>query len=237
MMTKLLLLAVLCATARDAGISQSPSSSNSLSGPDVIERLEAKNAERFNHQPTVVCERAYKLDYHGFPSAKHAEMTVRAETSRDGKTLAIQNESGSDALRKHVLHKLLEGEHEASSPEMQAQTRISTKNYQFHLAEVQGAPQHPIYIFDISPLRSNKFVWHGRIWIDGTDFAVVRAEGAPAKMPSWWTTASNFSYTNQKVGDQWLPEQNTSVTKVRLGGHAELVINYSDCHEGQAAAR
>ena len=232
---RLLLFALLCAIASNAGLSQSPSFTGSLSGPDVIERLEARNAERFNNQPPIVCERAYDLDYAGFPGPKQAQMTVRAETSREGKTLAIQSESGSEALRKHVLHKLLEGEREASSAEMQAETRISRENDQFHLEQVQGVPQHPIYVFEISPRRNNRFAWHGRIWIDGIDFAVVRAEGAPEKMPSWWTKSSTFSYTNQKVGDQWIPEQNTSITQIRFGGHAKLVIDYNDCHEEPAA--
>lgn len=218
-----------------AGLLEDRSLPGNLSAPDVIARLEERNAERLAHQPAIVCERLYTLAYKGFPGGKYAEMTVRARTTREGKTLVILNESGSETLRNHVLHKLLEGEREASTAEMQAQTRLSRENDQFQLEEVQGAQQHPTYLLEVVPRHKNKFAWHGRIWVDGTDFAVVRAQGAPVRMPSWWTTSSTFAYTNQKVNDQWIPEQNTSVTQVRLGGTAQLVIKYNSCRADPSA--
>ncbi len=236
-MWKLMIFAVLCGSGAVAyaGPSDKEQSPGNLSATDVVQKLEQRNSERLDHEPSIVCERLYTLDYKGFPGAKHAEMTVRATTTRGGKTFVILNESGSEALRNHVLHKLLEGEREAASAEMQAQTRISAENYQFQMEDVQGAPQHPIYLFQVVPRHKNKFAWRGQIWIDGIDFAVVRAQGTPEKMPSWWTTSTTYLYTNQKLQDQWIPAKNSSLTQVRLGGHADLEITYNHCHEEGSA--
>ena len=229
------ILAFLCGACTKAALCEDWRPLGKMSAPDVIEKLEQRNAERSVHQPPIVCERLYTLDYKGFPVTKHAEMKVRAESTRDGKSLVIVSESGSESLRNHVLHKLLEGEREASRPEIQSQTKISRENDEFRLEEVQGGPEHPTYLLDMVPRHKNKFAWHGRIWVDGIDFAVVRAEGAPERMPSWWTTSSTFSYTNQAVKDQWIPERNTSLTQVRFGGQADLEIKYNNCHEGPSA--
>jgi len=39
-----------------------------------------------------------------------------------------------------------------------------------------------------------------------------------------------------KVGDFWLPERNHTLTAIRLGGHAELTIEYKD-YEITSASR
>jgi hypothetical protein len=181
------------------------------------------------HQLRIACERTYVLDYEGFLGTRHAEMRVHAEQQGDEKNLTIVDESGSSILRTKVLHKLLDGERQASEATAHAGNRLARANYNFSLEGVQPSPRHPLYVLDITPRVSSKFAWKGRVWIDSTDYAVVRAEGQPDKLPSWWTTHSQFAYTNQEIDGLWLPEKNVSDTRVRLGGHAHLQINYGAC--------
>jgi hypothetical protein len=72
----------------------------------------------------------------------------------------------------------------------------------------------------------NKYLYRGKIWVDATDFAVARIDAEPAKNPSIWisSTAINHEYT--KTDGFWLPAQNRSETKVRVGGKAVLTIDY-----------
>lgn len=201
-----------------------------VSAENVAALLEKMNEQRAANLSRILCERTYTLDYKGILGERHAEMQVRAEISQAGKNFTILSESGSATLRNHVLHKLLDGEREASDGKLREQTRLSRENYEFHFEGLKGDPSHPEFLLKITPRRKNKFVWQGLIWVDSSEFAVVRAEGSPAKMPSWWTSSTAFSYVNQKVGNQWIPQENTSDTRIRFGGHAHLVIDYKSCH-------
>ena len=94
----------------------------------------------------------------------------------------------------------------------------------------------PLYVMQVEPLRENKFLYRGKIWIDARDFAVTRIEAEPAKNPSFWTIRSQIHHQYQKIGDFYLPALNQTVTDVRLGGKAVLTINYLDYNLGQQVA-
>ena len=80
----------------------------------------------------------------------------------------------------------------------------------------------------VAPLRDNKYLYRGTVWIDATDFAVTRIEAQPAKNPSFWTKRSVIDHEYQKVDGFYLPVLNRTVTDVRLGGQAVLTIRYQD---------
>jgi hypothetical protein len=80
----------------------------------------------------------------------------------------------------------------------------------------------------VEPKTKDKFLYRGRIWVDADDFAVVRMEAETAKNPSFWTKKAEIVQVYSNIRDFWLPEYNHSVTAIRLGGHAELTIDYKD---------
>jgi len=205
------------------------------SADQIATQLERMNAVRAHSQLRIACERTYVIDYQGFLGTRHAEMRVHAEQQGDEKSLTIVEESGSNILRTRVLHKLLDGEREASEATAHAGNRLARANYTFSLEGVQSSQPRALYVLDIAPKVKSKFAWKGRVWVDPVDYAVVRAEGQPEKLPSWWTTYSEFTYTNQKIDDLWVPEQNVSETRIRLGGHAHLRIDYGDCKASVAS--
>jgi hypothetical protein len=85
-----------------------------------------------------------------------------------------------------------------------------------------------MYVLIAEPRTKNRFLFRGRVWVDADDFAVVRLEAEPAKSPSFWTKSSKIEQSYVKVGDFWLPERNHSVSSIRLGGQAELTIEYQN---------
>jgi hypothetical protein len=217
-----------------ATLAQGQTTGTSLSADEIIARLEAANRQRAQNQVAVTCERTYMIDYQGFLGTRHAEMRVRAEQRGDEKNLTIVDESGSNFLRTKVLHKLLDNEREASEATVHAETKFARSNYFFSLVGVESRQMRPLYVLDVTPKVKSKFAWKGRIWIDPADYAVVRAEGQPEKLPSWWTTHSEFTCTNQNVDGLWLPVENVSDTRVRFGGHARLRIEYGSCKTNAA---
>ncbi len=173
--------------------------------------------------------RVYRLEYHGFPGAKSAEMTVAVEYRFPGtKEFSIRSEKGSHLLIEKVFHKLLQSEKEALTEENQARVALNNDNYRFALAGYEEMPTGPCFILSVEPLTKNKLLYRGRIWVDAEDFAVVRIEAAPAKNPSFWTKETRVEQAYVKVGDFWLPLSNRSSSAIRLGGHAYLTIDYQD---------
>jgi hypothetical protein len=84
------------------------------------------------------------------------------------------------------------------------------------------------YAIDIVPKRREERLFAGRIWIDAEDYALVRAEGKPAKNPSFWTRSVHFVHKYQKRGPFWFPVSTESVTEVRIFGSTRVTIDYFD---------
>jgi len=160
---------------------------------------------------------------------KHAEMLVQVECAADGiKHFTVVNEEGWKTAQKHVLHKMLESEAEASHPQMRIKTRLSPENYEFRRVNKELLDGRVAYAIDILPRRREERLFEGRIWIDAEDFALVRAEGKPARNPSFWTKSVHFVHTYRKSGPFWFPTSTDSVTEVRIFGSTSLTINYFD---------
>ena len=85
-----------------------------------------------------------------------------------------------------------------------------------------------MYVLKVEPRTKNKFLYRGRVWVDGEDFAVVRLEAEAAKNPSFWTKKSELEQLYMKVSDFWLPARNHTISSIRLGGRAELTIQYTN---------
>ncbi len=92
-------------------------------------------------------------------------------------------------------------------------------------------------MLNVEPKVESRFLYRGKIWVDGHDFAVTRIEAQPARNPSFWTTKSLIHHTYQKVDNGfYLPKENKTVTSVRLGGVATLTIEYQSYQVTAASA-
>jgi hypothetical protein len=160
---------------------------------------------------------------------KHAEMLVRVQCDADGtKHFQVVDLQGWKGANKHVLHKMLESESEASDPQLRTKSRLSQENYEFQMASTVLLDGRMAYAIDIVPRRHEERLFKGRIWIDATDYALVRAEGEPAKNPSFWIHSVHFVQCYGKSGQFWYPKSTESVTDVRIFGFASLTISYID---------
>jgi outer membrane lipoprotein-sorting protein len=160
---------------------------------------------------------------------KRAEMLVQVQGDKDGtKHFDVVSEDGWKAAHKHVLHKMLESETETSRPEKRAGARLNSENYDFSLIGTELAAGRTAYVLEVRPKRSEKYLFEGRIWVDAEDYALVRAEGKPAKKPSFWTKSIHFVQVYQKCGPVWFPLSTQSVTEAHLFGTTDVSIEYFD---------
>jgi hypothetical protein len=201
---------------------------NPLTADQVVERLVYRNSERARGLKRAEGQRTYHLVYRGFPGDREATMVVAATyESPSTKTFRVLSSTGSKVIQHRVLQKLLEAEQEAAKPENQQRTVLDTSNYEFALLGQEEGASGPQYMLEVRPKENNKFLYRGKIWVDGNDFAVSRIEAEPAKNPSFWTKKTQIRHQYTKVGDFWLPARNQSVSWTRLGGHATLTIEYT----------
>src|SRR5258708_22189118 len=138
-----------------------------------------------------------KAQLNGYTATRHyiainkqrrAEMLVEITcTSNNEKTFTILSEEGSSAIRKHVFYKMLQEEIEASRRDTSGSTRITPDNYEFHLLGKEVMEDRPAYLLRITPKTHDKYLIDGRIWVDASDYSIVRIEGSPARNPSFWT--------------------------------------------------
>lgn len=200
-----------------------------LTSEQVVNKLVQKNLERAQALSAYQGTRVYRLEYHGFPSSRSAEMIVDVKYRSPGtKEFTIRSENGSRLVIDRVFQKMLEGEKEALTEENQARVALNNDNYRFTLAGHESLPTGPCYVLTVEPLTKSKFLYRGRIWVDAHDFALVKIEAEPAKNPSFWTKETKIEQVYEKVGDFWLPLSNRSNSTIRLGGHAYFTIDYQN---------
>jgi hypothetical protein len=200
-----------------------------LTLPEVVERLTERNAERAAALGGYHSQRTYAIDYKGIPANMHAEMVVELSYSAPStEEFKVISQSGSKFLVDLVLKRLLESERESHDDKNRDGVQITGRNYNFTMldASQQPAPEGCNYLLGVEPKVPTKFLFRGRIWVDDKDFAVCRIDAAPAKNPSFWIKSTEIHHDFMKVGDFWLPEQNTSVSHIRLDGRATLTIKY-----------
>jgi len=199
-----------------------------LTADEVVHNLVAMNLQRVRMLQAFRGTRIYRAEYHGIGS-RSAEMLVTVNyLSPSTKEFTVQSATGSKLIIDKVFAKLLEAEKEAMDAEAQRRSALTTDNYRFTLAGYEVSAKGAMYTLDVEPKTKDKFLYRGRIWVDAKDFAVVRLEGRPAKNPSFWTKNTEIVQVYSKVGDFWLPANNRSASTIRLGGHADLSIEYKD---------
>jgi len=219
-----LLAALLLLPASVTAADESPSLPTAT---EIVTRMGSRDLQRQFSMEGYAGMRRYILDNQNLH--KRAEMLVQVQADPDGtKYFEVVSEEGWKAAHKHVLRKMLESESETSRPEMHAKTKLNLENYDFKMSGTEMVANRPAYVLEIHPKRKEKYLFRGRIWVDAEDYALVRAEGSPAKNPSFWTKSTHFVQINQKNGSLWFPRSTQSVTEAHIVGTTDVNIEYFD---------
>ncbi|MFQ5723069.1 MAG: hypothetical protein ACE5G6_01150 [Terriglobia bacterium] len=195
---------------------QSPPA-ESLSAEAIIVRLMAANRHRDELLAGWQVRRRYHLKNEIYEKEVERIVDVTFRAPRE-LTFELVRQQGSGFVAKRVFGRMMEGEQEALEPENKRRSAMTPENYQFRLLGQETLEGRPAYHLEIIPRREDTFLFQGTIWVDAEDFAVVRAQGKPAKRPSFWTRDIDFLRTFKKVGPFWLPDRTESVTEVLLFG-------------------
>jgi MucB/RseB N-terminal domain len=224
MMKNRFLLAALFLLPASAAADESPSLPTAT---EIVTRMGSRDLQRQVSIEGYAGMRRYVLDNQHFH--KRAEMLVQVQGDPDGtKHFEVVSEEGWKAAHKHVLRKMLESESETSRPEIRANTRLNLENYDFEVVGTEIVADRTAYVLETHPKRKEKYLFRGRIWVDAEDYALVRAEGSPAKNPSFWTKSTHFVQIYEKNGPLWFPRSTQSVTEAHIFGTTDVNIEYFD---------
>lgn len=191
----------------------------------IVEEMQRHEQRQSNILRGYEGLRHYSVTYRGFAKTITASMDVEVEyEASSGKTFRIISQEGSGMLCEKVLKQALDSEREASLD--RSTTALSTDNYKFELIGIDRSGERPAYVLSVEPISPSRFLYKGKLWVDASDFAVAKMEVQPAKSPSFWISRTLIHHTNHLTDGFWLPEQNQSDTKVRVGGTATMSIDY-----------
>ncbi|HTQ59723.1 MAG TPA: sigma-E factor regulatory protein RseB domain-containing protein [Candidatus Solibacter sp.] len=219
----LIALLLLQASSTDAA----DDSSSLPTAEEVVTRMAALDLQRQSSIAGYDGMRRYVLENSRLE--KRAEMLVRVQGEENGrKHFEVVSEVGWKAANTHVLRKMLDSESETSRPELRATTKLNFTNYELTVAGKELVAGRMAYVLEVAPKRKDKYLFQGRIWVDAEDYALVRAEGSPAKNPSFWTKSTHFVQVYQKRGTLWFPLSTRSVTEARIFGTTDVNIEYFD---------
>ena len=110
-----------------------------------------------------------------------AVMNVATTYAKEGKVYNIVSESGS-RTGKFVLHKILENEEQLSHGQDRNDLLITSQNYEMSLSDpaVHQLDKRDCLVLQIKPRRQTPYLLDGKIWVDATNYHIVRVEGTAA---------------------------------------------------------
>ncbi|HLJ17909.1 MAG TPA: outer membrane lipoprotein-sorting protein [Bryobacteraceae bacterium] len=197
------------------------------SADDVVRRMLEMDRLRSAALHQYTCIRHYFVENERF-SREASETVDESYVAPGPKQFKVVSKSGSPFIHRRVIDKLIDAEADAGKKENSDQTHIAPQDYAFQLVGTEQVDGRTCYVLELNPRFSKKYLMKGRIWIDATDYAIVRMDGSPAKNPSLWTRKVHFVRRYEQHGSFWLPSLTESDSDVFIAGESVLKIEYSD---------
>ncbi len=193
----------------------------------VLARLVEADRARAALLRGYVSMRRYEVHNRRFGT--RAAMTARMNFRAPGeKNFEVLETSGPGPIRSQVFQRMIESEQKASRDAERRANQISPENYDFRLLRQENLDGRPAFVLQAEPKTKNPLLFRGSVWIDAEDWAVIRIEGSPAQKPSFWVKKTSFVHRYQKFGPFWFAVSNHSESDVRIFGHTDVDIRYSD---------
>lgn len=190
----------------------------------VPARYETEPVQRFlSQQPVVHSYRATRrLEATG--SGQHGWVDARTDyTPGSGLDYEVTAEGGSGYIRARVLRKLLEEERQLIARGDSSRVAISSANYTF---TDDGIDENGLARVMLLPLRKERPLIIGQMFLRPGDGELVRVEGRLAKNPSFWVTRVQIVRSYERINGVLLPVLLESTAQLRLLGRSTLRMTY-----------
>jgi hypothetical protein len=196
-----------------------------LDSEEVLLRMERSNAAREEKLAACQSLRSYLAANSLFRRQARVAVEFRFDAP-DTKAFRITQRTGSPAIQKLVIEPLMATERASASLPARRAVDICRRNYAFTFSGFDENAR--AYLFEVQPRTPNKYLFRGKVWVNGQSFGIQRIEGEPAKSPSFWLKRTHFVHEYAQFGDFWFPVRHRSEAELRLFGRSSLVIEYFD---------
>jgi hypothetical protein len=157
----------------------------------------------------------------------HAKEIVRMHYLAPGqKRFVTLEQEGSSLVRHLVFNRLIKSEISAATGQDHRDSSITAANYKLVVLGREDLGHHHCFVVEVLPKRRDKYLFEGTMWIDSSEFAIVKLAGHLAKNPSFWIRHAAFVREYEKIGDFWLPARDETLVDVRLYGRKILTIEH-----------
>ena len=142
----------------------------------------------------------------------------------------VTAEGGSGYIRSRVLRALLEEERRAIGNGDVRSAEFTRANYEFRS---EGIDREGLAQVALQPLRKERTLIDGRMFLNVADGSLLRIEGRLAKNPSFWITKVDVVRSYRLMNGALVPVSLDSRAQLRLVGAATLrmTYHYSDVNE------
>ncbi|MEP6963546.1 MAG: hypothetical protein ABI995_15810 [Acidobacteriota bacterium] len=186
----------------------------------ILTKMAQARLENRTHLRPYNVTRQYQLLGKESEPAKALVLAKLDFAPPDSKRFAIQEATGT-RLGEKIVRQMLE--HETGIVKDFGATDLSPANYEFRFVREEQLAGENCYVLSMLPLRREKTLLSGHIWIDAKTFQLRRQEGEPAKSPSWWFRSSGIVLNYGSVHGMWLQVSSESSADVRLVGKFKMV--------------
>jgi hypothetical protein len=132
-------------------------------------------------------------------------------------------EGGSSFIRAKVLRAVLDGERDAIANGETSRSSLDRTNYAF---QASGLDPDGLANVKLTPLRKDRVLVAGTMFLQPIDGDLVRLKGRLAKSPSFWVKDVDIVRSYERIGSAVVPVALESTAHVRLLGPATLRMTY-----------
>jgi hypothetical protein len=210
-------------------------STESVTGATLLDALIEHNLARDSRLHDFSVRRTYVVKDDKDKSRAESEVRLSYQAP-NRKEFSIISERGSGLVRGRVFKALLESEVEAAAGKSKRDSSITPANYTFEFLGEEDVEGFHTFVVHAIPKRNDKYLFEGKVWIEATEFAIVRIAGRPAKNPSFWIKKVDFVRHYQRIDGFWFPLKDETVTDVRFVGKNIFTIDHGNYEINRTSA-
>jgi hypothetical protein len=160
-----------------------------------------------------------------------AEMTVKTTYRKDsGKSYRILSQSGSGIIIRFGLNPLLDNEKRINDPGDREASWFTSANYEMKLksSQLERINGHECLALAITPKRKAPNLLIGTLWVDASNYAILRIDGIASKRPTIWSGPAHMVRDYAIFGGFSEATHARAVSDSTLFGQTVVTIDYSD---------